>query len=233
MLLNINKVVSSSGASLPFQNFHPNGVSKSIGDGLAIALEDNCKKDSFIDIHYSIGSNPIGLHFSTSIVLEDKRFGYLCTHGEAIYSRSYFPSQDTPSLKVTSEATIRVKKPYSVMFSGILQGVKEIKSDGSIVKRVESAKEVNKEATKDKEIEKKKIEVIKPVVKVTSELVPISTSVTALSSNENQNKNLKSRFKEVQQPTISTDKKTSKTQETVAQIAELQDFLEYQFKMEL
>jgi len=126
MNLNIEKVTSSNNEPLQFSLFQPTNISQTIGKGLAIMLEDGCKTDSYLDILYSINTRPLGLHFSDPIVIHDKKFGFLATHGEAIYSRSYFPSQDSPSLKVTSEAIIRIKNPYSVLFSGILQSVKEI-----------------------------------------------------------------------------------------------------------
>ena len=48
------------------------------------------------------------------------------THGEAIYTRSFAPCQDTPSLRVSTSAYIQIKKPYNVLFSGKLISRKSV-----------------------------------------------------------------------------------------------------------
>ncbi len=107
----------------------------SVGDALIIQLPAKCSpnienddkttsnnlnKLNYIDIYYFTTPGTIGLHFSDPSVLHDKNYSFLYTHGEAIYSRTYVPSQDTPSLKVKLLAKIRIKKPYNVLFSGDL-----------------------------------------------------------------------------------------------------------------
>jgi leukotriene-A4 hydrolase len=94
----------------------------SIGNGLIVKLSKNCSQGetSFLEIYYSTTRNSLGLHFSDPNVLhhKDKKYSFLYTHGEAIYSRTFFPSQDSPSLKVTSTAMLRIKEPYTALFSG-------------------------------------------------------------------------------------------------------------------
>ena len=124
--LQVKKVLSASGESLMFKTFHPKEVPISIGDGLAIMLNDECKTNSYVDIFFSTTPRAIGFHFSDPIVLRNKELGFLYTHGEAIYGRTFFPSQDTPSLKVTTEAVIRIKEPYTVLFSGLLKSTKNL-----------------------------------------------------------------------------------------------------------
>ena len=94
----------------------------SIGDGLIIKLKKDCQVGTTgsIEIFYATSPHSLGVHFSDPNVLhhKEKKYSFLYTHGEAIYSRTFFPSQDTPSLKVTSSAKLRVKEPYSALFSG-------------------------------------------------------------------------------------------------------------------
>ncbi|TGZ52816.1 Leukotriene A(4) hydrolase [Temnothorax longispinosus] len=44
---------------------------------------------------------------------------------QLIYARSWFPCQNTPSVKFTYSATIRVRKPYTVLMSALSQGIHE------------------------------------------------------------------------------------------------------------
>ena len=120
MNLNIIKILDKNGQKLNFF-YHKQTKSKSIGEGIIIFITHN--SDSYIDVYYSTTNRSIGLHFSSRSVLNNKNYGFMYTHAEAIYSRSIFPCQDTPSLKVKLSAKIRIKKPYDVLFSGLLHHV--------------------------------------------------------------------------------------------------------------
>lgn len=125
--LNIKKVKDSNCEEMEF-NIYKN-TKNNIGDALYINLVDNCENDSYVDIYYSVNKNSIGLHFSDSSVLHDKRYTFMYTHGEAIYGRTFFPSQDTPSLKILASAKIRIDDPYTALFSGKLISKEEIDDD--------------------------------------------------------------------------------------------------------
>jgi leukotriene-A4 hydrolase len=114
----------------------------SIGDGLIVKFEKPCKanEESYISIKYSTKQKSIGVHFSDRSVINESSYGFMYTHGEAIYSRTVFPSQDTPIYKVTSSAKIKVKNPYIVLYSGILKS-KE-KSDDYLVYNYEMDKPI-------------------------------------------------------------------------------------------
>jgi len=132
--LNIKKVLSSDKKEVKFSIKKNN--ENSIGDALIIIPEEVCKvnnknikkkenqndeeSNNFVDIYYNTLPRSMGLHFSDPNTLYDKRYTFLYTHGEAIYSRTYFPSQDTPSLKVKMTAKILIDDPYRVLFSGKL-----------------------------------------------------------------------------------------------------------------
>lgn len=110
---------------------YKNDISNTIGDALVIYSEDICKhkkKNKYVDIYYKNKPNSMGIHFSHPETLHDKRYSFLYTHGEAIYGRTYFPSQDTPSLKVNLSARIRINEPYTALFSGKMISNKKIEN---------------------------------------------------------------------------------------------------------
>ncbi len=125
----IKKIINSDKKELDFKI--KNNTENSIGDALLIYAEDMCQKkdkaNSFVDIHYHTMPKSMGLHFSNPETLHDKRYTFLYTHGEAIYGRTFFPSQDTPSLKVPLTARILIDDPYTAMFSGKLVSRKKLK----------------------------------------------------------------------------------------------------------
>ncbi|XP_077254940.1 leukotriene A-4 hydrolase-like [Temnothorax americanus] len=53
------------------------------------------------------------------------RHSFLLSNNKLIYARSWFPCQDTPSVKFTYSAVIRVRKPYTVLMSARSEGVHE------------------------------------------------------------------------------------------------------------
>jgi aminopeptidase N len=124
--LKIFNVKDSEGKLLKYYIFKNN--KNTIGDGLIVRFDENCKKGSFIDIHYATMPDALGVHFSDPEVLnnQDKKISFLYTHGEAIYGRTFFPSQDTPSLKIRTSAKIRIQDPYTVMFSGEYESKKRL-----------------------------------------------------------------------------------------------------------
>lgn len=117
----LKKIVDNKDNILKYKIIHKEAKSKTIGNGLVITLnkDTKCKADSYVKIYYRTApKNALGLHFSSNKIMTDKRYKFMYTHGEAIFGRSFFPSQDTPSLKILSKATLIIKKPYTAMFSG-------------------------------------------------------------------------------------------------------------------
>lgn len=124
--LKIYNVKDSNGKLMKYYIVKNN--KNSIGDGLIVKFDKYCEEGSFIDVSYSTMPDALGVHFSDPEVLhnKDKKYSFLYTHGEAIYGRTFFPCQDTPSLKVISSAKIRIHEPYTVMFSGEFDSKKDL-----------------------------------------------------------------------------------------------------------
>lgn len=124
--LNIKKILNIEKKEVDYKI--KKNTENSIGDALIVYSEDICKnKVSYLDIYYNTLPNSMGLHFSNPNTLYDKRYTFLYTHGEAIYGRTFFPSQDSPSLKVPLTAKILIDEPYTALFSGKLISRKSLK----------------------------------------------------------------------------------------------------------
>lgn len=61
-----------------------------------------------------------------------KQQPYLFSQCQAIHARSIMPCQDTPSVKITYEATVTVKRPLQVLMSAIRR--KETIIDANLVR---------------------------------------------------------------------------------------------------
>lgn len=116
--LQISKVLNPEKNKIKF--IIKKNLKNSIGDALIIFSEEIClKKENYLDIYYST-HNALGVHFSHPETLHNKNYTFLYTHAEAIYGRTFFPAQDSPSLKVKLSANITVDDPYTALFSGKL-----------------------------------------------------------------------------------------------------------------
>ena len=116
--LSIVTIFNSNGLPLSYKinkNFN-----SSIGEQLQIEFLSRCNKggEDFIVIYYHTNKNSIGVHFSNKAMLRDKNSTFIYTHSEPIFARTFFPCQDTPSLKVVTSALITVEEGYTVLFSG-------------------------------------------------------------------------------------------------------------------
>jgi len=105
---------------LPFKLIKRKDKDSNLGKGLLIVLPDKCRRSSYIDVYYSTTRKSLGIHFSDRKVLNNSKYGFMYTHGEAIYTRTFAPCQDSPSLRVSTSALIKIKRPYNVLFSGKL-----------------------------------------------------------------------------------------------------------------
>jgi leukotriene-A4 hydrolase len=128
--LQIFDIKDSGGQELNFYFVRHKKVSRAVGRGLIIQLKEICLKNSkeYIEISYSTTQKSIAVHFSHPTILLDKNHKFMYTHGPAIFARTLFPCQDTPSAKVLVDSKIKIAKPYTVLFSGRLQKVKELNS---------------------------------------------------------------------------------------------------------
>lgn len=76
---------------------------------LGQALEIELPVDAtLVDIHYHTKPSAVGLQWLTPSQSADKKTPFLFTQSQAILGRSWIPTQDTPAVRVTYEAKVRV-----------------------------------------------------------------------------------------------------------------------------
>jgi len=87
---------------------------KGLGTALIIDLPSN---DSPIKIHYQTTPEASGLQWLTPQQTSGKKHPFLFSQSQAIHARSWIPIQDTPSVRITYNATIHVKSDVKVLLS--------------------------------------------------------------------------------------------------------------------
>lgn len=84
------------------------------GNPLAIKIKPETKK---ITVYYETSPDSGALQWLSPEQTFDKTYPFLLTQGQAILTRSYIPIQDTPSLRITYEATIKAPKELIALMS--------------------------------------------------------------------------------------------------------------------
>jgi len=85
-----------------------------LGAPLTIAL---AAESRFVKIHYSTHPTASGLQWLDKSQTNDKKAPFLYSQSQAIHARSWIPLQDTPAVRATYTATIRVPKGLLALMS--------------------------------------------------------------------------------------------------------------------
>lgn len=96
-----------------------------LGNPLVITIEPDTNE---IDITYHTGKDASALEWLKPEQTLDKKGPYLFTQGEPIRTRSWIPCQDTPSVRTTYNATIKV--PPGLMAVMSAQNPQQLSKDG-------------------------------------------------------------------------------------------------------
>ncbi|MBA2635173.1 MAG: M1 family metallopeptidase [Sphingomonas sp.] len=99
---------------------------ENLGAPLAIALRPDTKR---IVIRYKSAPNSGALQWLTPEQTAGKKHPYLFSQGQAIENRSWIPTQDSPGIRQTWDATIRVPAPLTAVMSA--QRVGEPTTEGN------------------------------------------------------------------------------------------------------
>ncbi|XP_071580345.1 leukotriene A-4 hydrolase-like [Temnothorax nylanderi] len=100
------------------------GINSALGNAIHVDLPsiigtDN--PDCKIEIEYETNPQSEALYWLTPAPTVYGSHPFLLSNNKLIYARSWFPCQDTPSVKFTYSATIWVRKPYTVLMSALSQ----------------------------------------------------------------------------------------------------------------
>ncbi len=85
-------------------------------------------KDTSIKVYYKTSPEANALQWLSPEQTHDKKYPFLLTQGQAILTRSYIPIQDTPSIRITYDAKVKVPADLMALMSAI--NPKEQTADG-------------------------------------------------------------------------------------------------------
>lgn len=84
------------------------------GTPLKIKIKPDTK---IVTIYYQTSPESAALQWLSPSQTHDKKYPFLLTQGQAILTRSYIPIQDTPSIRITYDATVKVPKELMAVMS--------------------------------------------------------------------------------------------------------------------
>lgn len=125
--LTIKSVTDSHGKTLGFT------VGKSdplLGAPLAIAL---ASQDNTVVIAYETSPGAAAVQWLSAEQTAGRRMPFLFTQGESILTRTWVPTQDTPSQRQTYDATIHVPEGMRAVMSAEHVGPEAVKETGGLV----------------------------------------------------------------------------------------------------
>lgn len=89
-------------------------AAKHLGQALAIEIKTTTKK---VAIEYETGANATGVQWLEAAQTGGKKHPFLFTQSQAILARTWVPCQDTPSVRITYDAKVRVPKDLLAVMS--------------------------------------------------------------------------------------------------------------------
>jgi len=109
--LEIDKIADQSGKPLPFK---VGAADPNLGSPIAIGLNGDTSR---LVITYKSAPDAGALQWLTPEQTAGKKMPYLFSQGQAIENRSWIPTQDSPGIRQTWEATIRTPPGFTAVMS--------------------------------------------------------------------------------------------------------------------
>ena len=110
--LDIQSIADGNGEPLPFKLGA--AADEAMGAPLAVALRPETKR---LVIRYKSAADADALQWLTPAQTAGKRHPYLFSQGQSILNRSWIPTQDSPGIRQSWEAVIRVPAPLTAVMS--------------------------------------------------------------------------------------------------------------------
>jgi leukotriene-A4 hydrolase len=85
-----------------------------VGGALTIGIQPGTRT---VTIHYATSPGAAGLHWNTAMQSYGRKEPYLYSVSEAVFARTWIPVQDSPSRRMTWEATLRVPPQVLALMS--------------------------------------------------------------------------------------------------------------------
>jgi leukotriene A-4 hydrolase/aminopeptidase len=120
--LTIEKVLLDDGSSAAFTMGEE---VKHLGKALTVPVKASTKK---ITVYYSTSPGAAALQWLNPAQTAGKKFPFLFTQSQAILARTWVPIQDSPGIRVTYAATVRVPKELMALMSA--ENPQQKSSDG-------------------------------------------------------------------------------------------------------
>ena len=112
--LDIQEVLIGEGSDLKKVDFKLSSGDKHLGSSLIVPIEDNTKE---VKINYSTTQGASAVDWLEPIQTTDKKKPFLFTQGQAILTRTWIPCQDSPGIRVTYDAKIKVPSDLMAVMS--------------------------------------------------------------------------------------------------------------------
>ena len=109
--LEIDSIADGDGQPLQYKL---GAANENLGAPLTVALRPDTRR---LVIRYKSASDAEALQWLTPEQTAGKRHPYLFSQGQSILNRSWIPTQDSPGIRQTWEATIRVPTPLTAVMS--------------------------------------------------------------------------------------------------------------------
>ncbi|MEM7081662.1 MAG: M1 family metallopeptidase [Pseudomonadota bacterium] len=105
-------------------------IDPNLGRALIVDLPDNDQTTLTVEIKYASQPAASGLQWLTPEQTAGKQNPFLFTQSQAIHARSWIPIQDTPGVRMTYGATIRVPSNLRAVMSASNEPTSEKRADG-------------------------------------------------------------------------------------------------------
>lgn len=110
--LNIKKV--TTGEDEQETSFEVGNAKEFLGSPLKVDIQENTDR---VNIYYSTGAEAAALQWLNPQQTADKKHPFLFTQGQAILTRTWIPVQDSPGIRFTYNAKVKVPKELMAVMS--------------------------------------------------------------------------------------------------------------------